>query len=473
MRNLIIYFVVLFGLEALGQNKQVLYGMYDIPQSLILNPGSKIPQKAHFGIPFLSQIHTNVGSSGVSVYDIFGKSNENINTRIRNKIFEMSDKDFFDVTQQMELVNFGWLAKNKLYYSGGVYEEFDFIFYFPRDLAILAWEGNRDYIGYEFDLGQLSTTGDLLTVYHFGVNKQLSNKLTVGLRAKIYSSMISFKSTNNRGNFVTRLGDEDSPNIYEHALQNVDVSVETSGYSSLRDLDNSSQVASKLLGRAFFGGNLGAGIDIGATYDITKRITTSASFLDLGVIFHTKDVETYQVNTPYTLNGIELLFPPVTTGDPSPAPPYYDDLIDEIEREVPIDTLHNSYSQLRPIKINASVSYNFGRPADGGTDCNCYGMSGIVRNQAIGLQYYSIFRPKGPQMAGTLFYSRRFNNFISMKATYTVDSFSATNFGLGLVSDFGKFNFYIAADNLLKYGNLAKAKSVSLQLGFNIKIDRE
>jgi hypothetical protein len=93
--------------------------------------------------------------------------------------------------------------------------------------------------------------------------------------------------------------------------------------------------------------------------------------------------------------------------------------------------------------------------------------------QAVGLQYYTIFRPKGPQMAATLFYYRRLFKFLSAKATYTVDSYSFYNVGLGAVADLGKFNFYIAADNVLHYGNIAKAKSVSLQLGFNIKIDQQ
>ncbi|HLU80654.1 MAG TPA: DUF5723 family protein, partial [Flavobacteriaceae bacterium] len=85
----------------------------------------------------------------------------------------------------------------------------------------------------------------------------------------------------------------------------------------------------------------------------------------------------------------------------------------------------------------------------------------------------SIFRPKGPQMAGTLFYHRRLAEFLSAKATYTVDSYSFSNVGLGVSADIGKVNFYLAADNLIKYGNLAKAKSVSLQFGFNIIIDKE
>ena len=472
MRSLLRLIIILWITSAISQNKQVLYGMTDLPQNLLLNPGSKIPQKMHFGVPFLSQIHLNGGSSGVNAYDIFGNSDQDINTIIRNKIFELSDRDFFTATQQLEIINFGWLAKNKIYYSGGVYQELDFILYFPRDLAILAWEGNSDYLNYEFDFGQISTTGDLLSVYHFGANKQINDKLTVGVRAKLYSSMLSYKSTNNRGTFVTTLMDQDGPNIYEHTLKNMAMSIETSGLASLQDLNGSGEVRENLMGRALFGGNLGLGVDVGATYDITNNITASASILDLGAIFHTKDVESYSVSSNYTLDGIELLFPVILNG--GVAPPYFEDLEDEVEREVVIDTLNNSYTQLRPIKVNASLAYSFGRSLDDSEDCNCKKSSTApARNQQAGIQYYSIFRPKGPQLAGTLFYSRRFTNFLALKATYTVDSFSASKIGLGLVADIGVVNFYLAADNLLGYQNLAKAKSVSLQLGFNIKIDRE
>jgi hypothetical protein len=98
---------------------------------------------------------------------------------------------------------------------------------------------------------------------------------------------------------------------------------------------------------------------------------------------------------------------------------------------------------------------------------------GTLHKQNVGLQFYAMLRPKGPQMAGTLFYHRRLTEYLSAKATYTVDSYSFSNVGLGVSADIGTVNFYLAADNLIAYGNLAKAKSVSLQLGFNIVIDEE
>ena len=471
MQHILTIILSLVGVFAISQNKQILYGFDDIPQSLMLNPGSKVLQKKHYGIPFLSQIHFNGGSSGVSVYDIFKDGNDNINDRITEKIFEMKNTDFFTATQQLELINFGWRAKNDIYFSAGIYQEFDFIVYFPRDLAILAWEGNSDYLDYQFDLGEISTTGDFMTVYHFGLNKKISEKLTVGARLKLYSSMFSYRSVNNSGTFVTRLGDENSENIYEHAIENANVSVETSGYASLRELDGSGQVTSEILGRAFFGGNIGVGVDVGFTYNVNDAWTLSASVQDVGAIFHSKDVESYHAHGSYTLDGINLIFP--SLGDGESTFQYYDDLEDEIEREIPIDTLRNGYTQFRPMKLNAGLSYGFGEFNASGA-CDCLNTGGeTLHKQSVGLQFYSIFRPQGPQMAGTFFYHRRITEYLSAKTTYTVDSYSSSNVGLGVSADIGKVNFYIAADNLIKYINLAKAKSVSLQLGFNIIIDEE
>jgi hypothetical protein len=448
-----------------GQNKQILYGFKEIPQSLLVNPGGVVPeeQRYHFGVPLLSQFHINGGASGISVYDIFGESSVDINTRIDNKIFEMTNNDFFTATQQLEIVNFGWRKNETTYFSAGIYEEFDFIFYYPRDLAILAWEGNADYLGYEFDLGEVSTTGDLTMVYHFGMNKQMSDKLTLGARGKVYSSIASHRSTNNQGTFVTEVV-EGSENIYEHRIQDVDMLVESSGYEDI--IENGTGAIGR---RALFGGSLGVGMDLGITYDISDNFTASASVLDLGVIFHNSATKNYRATGDYTLDGIELLFPALEDGETTF--PYYNNLEDELEGEVPIDTLYNSYTQMRPLKFNASISYDMGELFRGGK-CDCLDMDPGEDNELLGLQVYGIKRPKSLQMAGTLFYYRKLFEFLAGKVTYTVDPYSFSNIGLGLAVDLGRFNAYVAADNILRYGNIAKAKSISLQFGFNIKIHR-
>jgi hypothetical protein len=466
MKNFLFIYLA-FGLSVVVcQNKQLLYNWEVTPQTLMLNPGSLVSSQFHAGMPLASQFHFNAGSSGVSVFDVFADDGVDINTKITNIISELSSRDFFTINQQLDVLNFGWLSKGMepVYFSGGMYQELDVIAYFPKDIAILAWEGNRDYIGKAYDFNDVSARADLLTVYHFGVNKQVSKKLTAGVRLKLYSSLISVSSTRNKGAFKTSIR-EGTANVYEHTVTDLDVEVKTSGFLSLDGLEQS-QVNKKLLGRALLGGNLGVGLDAGITYQFDNQLSLTASVLDLGAIFHTNDTELYRAKGDYTLDGIELIFPELVNGEP--AIPYYDNLEDDIAREIPVDTLNTGYTQLRPTKINAALHYDFGRFVGDKGGCNCKN-NGTKQKRVsqAGVQYYNIFRPRGLQFAGTLYYTRRFGNTLSIKTTYTLDSYSAKNVGAGMFLNIGGVNLFLAADNLLQMSNLAKANSVSLQVGLN------
>lgn len=447
-----------------AQNKQVLYGLETVPQSLLLNPGGEVPQQSHFAIPFLSQIHINAGASGVTVYDIFQEGGD-INQRINEAIFSMTEKDFFTVTQQWDIVNFGWRNREDVYFSGGMYQELDVIAYFPKDFAILASQGNRDFLDVPFQFSDINASAELLAVWHLGINKQVTKKLRLGGRAKLYSSLINVRSTNNSGTFTTRQS-ESGVNVFEHVVDRLDLTVHTSGLLSL-DEKNQGQVLGALIGRSLFSGNYGLGVDFGATYDINDQLVLSASILDLGAMFQVSNTESYTARGSYTLDGIALLFPPLEENEE--AFPYYDELEAEIAQAIPVDTISRGYTYLRPLKFNAQLGYSFGKFV-GNKVCDCLDKGSIKRINEMGVHVFSIFRPRGPQMAGTFYYRRRWGNVLSTKFTYTADPFSFTNVGAGLVADIGTFNFYLAADNLLQIQNLAKANSVSLQVGFNIKI---
>ena len=64
-----------------SQNKQVLYGFNEIPQSLLLNPGAQTSNDWYVGVPLLSQVHVNVGMSGISVYDVFADDGSDFNSK--------------------------------------------------------------------------------------------------------------------------------------------------------------------------------------------------------------------------------------------------------------------------------------------------------------------------------------------------------------------------------------------------------
>ena len=141
-----------------AQNKQLLYNVSALPQTLMSNPGANINFDGHIGIPFLSQISFAVGSSGVDMHDIFKTSSNGINSRITNTIQRLTNQDYFMVNEQIEILSLGWRINKDNYLSAGVYQETDLFAYFPKDPMVLINEGNNDYLNVPFKFASTSSS---------------------------------------------------------------------------------------------------------------------------------------------------------------------------------------------------------------------------------------------------------------------------------------------------------------------------
>ncbi len=463
MRAIGIFFICLIGSFGFTQNKQLLYGFEDIPQSMLQNPGSRISNRGYFGIPLLSHIHFNVGSSDISVYDLFAEDGRDFNLKLRQAVGSLRPNDFITINQQLEIFSggfaFGSSYEKNEYISFGLYQEFDFINYFPKDYAVLALEGNQTNIGRVFDLSHLSLNADVLSVFHLGYTKKMNDKWTYGIRGKIYSSIANINAARNRGRFLTQLGEN---NIYEHIF-NLDLAARTSGIASLTDDNSDANDAFKALRkRLIFGGNLGLGIDLGFTYQMTDQWYFDASLLDIGFVRHSKDIENYELRGDLFFEGIDPLFPESTGGQT--ADEFWSEIEDDFEDLFNLDETTTKYTVWRPVKLNTSLNYAFGKQKL--EDCDCATDESPYLNR-VGGHLFAMTRPKGMQLALTTYYYRRIFKGLSAKATYTLDSYSFNNVGLGISANIAGFNIYLLADNLLQYQNVYDAQSVSLQFGLN------
>ena len=152
----------------------------------------------------------------------------------------------------------------------------------------------------------------------------------------------------------------------------------------------------------------------------------------------------------------------------------WQDLIDEIDEALPHGENQEAYISWRPVKLYGSIRYDFGEGGNPLSDnCGCAvnpggGINRDYYRNSLGGQLFMIKRPKGIQPALTGFYQRRLGRAITLKATYTMDKYSYTNVGLGTSLQMGPVNFYVLADNLLSYSNMADSHYASLQFGFNI-----
>lgn len=472
----IFYFLVfslLFLCKVFPQNKQLLYDFEEIPQSLLINPGMKTNYSWHSSVPMLGGISFYAGNSGATPSDLFGNDGIPYNDKFRDKVaYGMNLRDEISGNFQINIIDVGFRGKNnENYYSFGLYTEMDGIGYYPQDIITLAYEGNANYIGKKFDLNHIKSRGDAVFVYHVGFNKRISNQLTVGARAKLYSSIMSFQTTKNNGYIVTTQGEN---NLLRTTLD-ADVEIRTSGIFEIKDvLDDDSQangagISSILTKRALLGGNLGLGFDLGFAYNLDARTTFTASLMDIGFIYHTKDTRTYSLKGIASTEGVEVFLP----ADLNNGQDQWQVLIDDIEALIPYAVFSENYVTFRPTKLNASLRRDFGEIIAPKENCNCTSQvngnnSRKIFKNSYGGHLYAVNRPRGPQVALTAFYQHRLGNTMTLKSTYTVDKFSYTNIGLGASLQAGPVNMYLLADNLLVYRNLADSHYASIQLGINI-----
>jgi hypothetical protein len=459
MRKVVFLFCLFVATNLTAQNKQLLYNFTDIPQTLMTNPGADVKYKWYAGVPFLSGISMNIGSSGFSAYDLFANDGVDFNTKLRSVLSKTTPNDLLSLNQQLELFSGGFrigTEDNRSYLSFGLYQEFDFLSYVPQDIATLAIDGNKNYMGKRFNLADLSVKADLLSVFHIGFNTKIQDNLIVGARAKIYSSIFNASSVSNTGYIYTNTSND----AYYEQIVYSNLQLNTSGMAQYNDTNNNSNAGADVKKGMFLGGNLGLGLDLGLTYYPQSNIQITASIIDLGYISHSKNVESYSYKGFYNYKG---LVPKFSNGNAAQA--NYQDFKDAIVEE----TTNTSYTTWRPTKFNASAQYSFEeeRVVDG--SCNCEGTDpSIFYKSTVGAQLFAMTTPKSPLMALTAFYKRNFSKSFQMKATYTVDSFSFTNVGLGMSTKVGPVNFYVVADNLLSYADISKANSLSFQLGLNV-----
>lgn len=288
----------------------------------------------------------------------------------------------------------------------------------------------------------------MVNVFHFGINKRVDRNLIVGARAKLYSGIFSFRSTKNEGYFVTTPGEN---NLLASTLV-ADMELQTSGLNSIKDAnDDGTGVGSLLAKRGMLGGDLGVGVDLGFTYQLNRNTTITGSILDLGFISHSNDVKNYTLEGQATVEGVQVILPDALA---DPSQDFWQNLIDDVDGLIPYEENNKSYITFRPTKLYGSIRYNFGEQNRSVQDCDCKagGSKGSLGfPNAVGGQLYVINRPRGPQTAVTAFYQRNFGKAVSLKTTYTIDKFSATNVGFGANLNIGPVNIYAMADNLIGY----------------------
>src|SRR5450759_2868273 len=468
LKHILILILAVILTDASAQNSQVMYFM-NLPQNHLLNPALRPSNSIYIGLPALSGINLNMNNNFVNFSDVIlkGQPKDSIisflhpSYNVDKFLAKIKNKNSMESEFMIQLLGIGFSVGKDSYVFLDINDRFDGNVVLPGDLFTLALKGNEGFVGRTIDLSSLRADMKYYREYGIGISRNFTDKLRVGIKGKLLFG-IAATSIDNKSLGITVNSD------YSHTLD-ANLAVNMSGPINVY-MDSKHNIDSIVFddnrfktsgGRSdFFSGkkNIGLGLDIGATYDLTDRIVVSASITDLGFIRWKKDVTNLKANNQFEFSGLNML--DVFNGTKT---------IDELGKDM-VDSLKNAFvvsNTKAPFTTYLPFGISFG------------GSYYVTKQFSVGLLSYS--RVIGKQIRESLTLSANINlgNVLSTALSYTAENHQYDNLGAGLAFRAGVAQFYLLTDripviwNKIKDNNSkfilpANWNTFNLRLGMNL-----
>jgi hypothetical protein len=468
IKHILILFLAVIVADASAQNSQVMYFM-NLPQSHLINPALRPSNSIYIGLPVVSGINLNINNNFVNFSDVLikGQTKDSIisflhpDYNVDKFLSKIKNKNSMEPELMIQLLGVGFSVGKDSYVFLDINDRIESNVVLPRDLFKLALQGNEGFVGSKIDLSSLR--GDIKYYREFGVgfSKNFTDKLRIGVKGKLLFG-IAAASIDNKSLGITVNED------YSHTLD-ANLAVNLSGpvnvymdskhnIDSVEFDDNRFKTSSGITD--FFSGkkNMGLGLDIGATYDLTDRIVVSASITDLGFIRWTKDVTNLKANNQFEFSGLNMLdvFKGTKTIDD-----LANDMVDSLKNAFVVSNTKTAFTTYLPFGISLGGSYN------------------VTKQFSVGLLSYSRVIGKQVREALTLSANINLGNALSTTLSYTAENHQYDNLGAGLALRAGVAQFYLVTDripvmwNRIKDDNSnfilpANWNTFNLRLGMNL-----
>ena len=445
--------IVFFSLLSIGsfiskaQSDLTLYNMQPIPQRISVNPAFTPDCKWYLGMPGLSSVDFNFNSNAFQFKEI---STSLVPSRTSGKytvdVTKLSDVlnngAFVNLGVDVELLNFGFRVRKSMF-SFSATEKIKSRVGIPKDFLKLALEGNGgDNIGYDFNFNfglDVLHTRELALGYS---RTFLNDKLTVGGRVKYVLGLNVINTAKN--DIVFRTNDRSFG-------YTVTADVEVNASTPFLD---STLMAEQQLTALVNNGNNGFGVDLGAKFNLTDKISLSASVVDLGVIKwqnSTSNIKSRNPGASFDYNGVDVRDYLGYSVDASAG---FAALQDTILDVFALDTSSNSFSTGLLGEFYLGGNFN------------------LTKRHNAGILFYGSFNNKQFFPAVTLSWNSKIGRVLAVSASYSVMRGSYVNAGVGMGLNLGPEQFYFVTDNILGAfsGNV---KNISARFGWNHTVGRK
>ncbi|MFT5724692.1 MAG: hypothetical protein ACI9JN_001813 [Bacteroidia bacterium] len=464
MRKIIILSILgLLGFSSVsGQNNLTLYNMKPIPQKFYANPANQSDAKIFIGVPGISSTYMDFGLTAFKLRDILDAIHTDANGKSTFLISDFTKgfkkKNFISVSNSVDLLSFGFKLKNNYFFVNASIVN-NARFAAPGDFFQFITQGNGgSNLNRKFDFGfglDMMSYGEIGLGYS---RKLMNERLTVGGRLHLIKGIAVLTTNESTFNFTT------DKQTFDYTLQS---NIEINSANSFSDIDgfnpfdtlNSkinnpgdfTETVNSILGSS----NRGMAIDLGVVYRPTKKITVSASIINLGKI--TWNTNTYNwksknPNASYVFNGLNPDNALAFKGEDFNAA--MTEFTDTLKSTFDLDTNTNTFKTGLFAQFYLGGNYN------------------LTKNHNAGILLHGSFYKKTIDPAITLSWNSKLTKIVGISATYSIANNSFVNAGLGLSLNLGPIQTYFVSDNLVGIIAHKHVNTINLRTGMNVTLGR-
>lgn len=440
LRYIVFSFFMLGALSAAAQQELMLHTMPDLWHANSINPAFfPKDKKVAIGLPGYSLDAAHSGK--LSYNDFLVKDGDRTILSFSNAISKLEQENEVFADQRIETLSLG-LRFGKWAVQAGHANRLNAFIAYPRDLAEVLWNGNGPYVGQSKNLGLHMNFYDW-NEWSVGISRH-SERLSLGLRIKLLNGVSTFQTDadHSRATVYT------DPDIYQLTLQtdygfyssSIINAIDTSGLGFDIDVDD---VAAKL-----FSSNTGTAFDFGLEFRPTKKLSISASVLDMGGRINWKENAAYfRSEGTYTYNGVVFEGAGIISGTDSLD---FNQQLDTLNDIFKFNKFAREYRTEMPQRLFAGATYQLNKRFQLGVSVFAQNANNVRRSGAgVSLRWQPL-------------------RWISGGIMYSVNNRSAANLGLHVALKPGPVQLYFASDHIPAVFNLRGQPAANLRMGASI-----
>lgn len=431
-------FLALFCQPLMAQKDFVLYNTEGLFQRHYVNPAFTPDTKVQIGVPGITSLYGGVAHSGFTLADLIQvRPDDSLTLNVDNMISKLKDNNFVTSDFQIDLLNVGFYVGEKNYFSFSVSQRVHSRFIYPRDLAVLVWEGNgKSLLGERASFDGIGFDFNAYREFAVGYTRVINDKLTLGGR---------FKYLQGHFNIHTRtsvFGLHTDETTYDLTIDGQG-EINTAGFLQL--MNDDLEINDLLFGTS----NHGFAVDFGATYQLNDKISLSASLLDLGYIRWKDYTRSFVLEEfEYTFEGVDLQDFIDDSGSST------DQVVDSLENLFEGGEHDDAYNAPLYTRFFIGGNYELNEKFTAGA---------LLYNEVLKGHFRS---------ALTLSMNVRLKHWLSATGTYTMFNRSYTNLGLGFVLRGGPVQFYLMTDNVFGVIIPDHMRNWHVRTGINVVIGK-